>query len=93
MARIIVIGGTGYAGGHIATEAASRGHEVVSVSRNEPGEKAAGVEYVQGSILDLDGIAAQLDGADAVISAVAPRGDTPSCSDGECLVAPAISTM
>lgn len=75
MARIVVIGGTGYAGGHIATEAASRGHEVVSVSRNEPSEKVAGVEYVRGSILDLDGLAAQFDGADAVISAVAPRGD------------------
>ncbi len=75
MARIIVIGGTGYAGGHIAAEAASRGHEVVSVSRKEPTEKVDGVEYVQGSILDLDGLAPQLEGADAVISAVAPRGD------------------
>lgn len=75
MARIVVIGGTGYAGGHIAAEAASRGHEVVSISRSEPAELVDGVEYVQGSILDLDGIAAQFDGADAVVSAVAPRGD------------------
>jgi putative NADH-flavin reductase len=75
MARIIVIGGTGYTGGHIAAEAASRGHEVVSIARKEPVEKAEGVVYVQGSILDLDGIAAQFDGADAVVAAVAPRGD------------------
>jgi len=75
MARIVVIGGTGYAGGHIAAEAAARGHEVVSVSRNEPAEKVDGVDYVQGSILDLDSLEAQFDGADAVISAVAPRGD------------------
>lgn len=75
MARIVVIGGTGYAGGHIAAEAAARGHEVVSVSRNEPVEKVDGVDYVQGSILDLDALEAQFDGADAVVSAVAPRGD------------------
>lgn len=75
MARIVVIGGAGYAGGHIAAEAASRGHEVVSISRSEPAEQVDGVEYVQGSIVDLDGIASHLAGADAVISAVAPRGD------------------
>lgn len=75
MARIVVIGGTGYAGGHIAAEAAARGHEVVSVSRNEPVERVDGVDYVQGSILDLDALEAQFDGADAVVSAVAPRGD------------------
>jgi len=75
MARIVVIGGTGYAGGHIAAEAAARGHEVVSVSRHEPAEKVDGVDYVQGSILDLDGLEAQFDGADAVMVAVAPRGD------------------
>ena len=75
MARIIVLGGTGYAGGHIAAEAASRGHEVVSIARKPPVEKTDGVEYVEGSILDLDGIAAQFEGADAVISTVAPRGD------------------
>src|SRR6185437_10737833 len=75
MARIIVLGGTGYAGGHIAAEAASRGHEVVSIARKPPVEKTDGVEYVEGSILDLDGIAAQLEAADAVISTVAPRGD------------------
>ena len=28
MARITVLGGTGYAGGNIVREAASRGHEV-----------------------------------------------------------------
>jgi putative NADH-flavin reductase len=75
MARIVVIGGTGYAGGHIVAEAAARGHEVVSVSRTEPREKVDGVEYVQGSVLDLDGIAEQLDGADVVVFAVAARGD------------------
>jgi uncharacterized protein YbjT (DUF2867 family) len=33
MARITVLGGSGYAGGAIVAEAAKRGHEVTSVSR------------------------------------------------------------
>jgi len=75
MARIIVIGGTGYAGGHIAAEAASRGHEVVSVSRSEPSEPIEGVEYVRGNVLDAAFLADVTAGADAVVSAISPRGD------------------
>ena len=75
MARIVVIGGTGYAGGHIVAEAAARGHDVVSVSRSEPGEQVDGVRYVQGSVLDLAGIAEQLADAEVVVFAVAARGD------------------
>ncbi|MBS1699743.1 MAG: NAD(P)H-binding protein [Actinobacteria bacterium] len=75
MARIIVIGGTGYAGGHIAAEAASRGHEVVSVSRSVPAEGIAGVDYVQGDVRDAATLAATFAGADVVVSAIAPRGD------------------
>ncbi|WP_308491526.1 NAD(P)-dependent oxidoreductase [Microbacterium terrisoli] len=75
MARIVVIGGTGYAGGSIVAEAVSRGHDVVSVARTAPEAPRDGVTYVQGSILDLDGIADALDGADIVVSAIAPRGD------------------
>lgn len=75
MARIVVIGGTGYAGSNIVAEAAARGHEVVSISRHEPEQKLDGVHYVTGSVLDLDAIAGEFDGATAVVSAVAPRGD------------------
>ena len=75
MARIIVIGGTGYAGGHIAAEAAARGHEVVSVSRKEPESRLAGVDYVQGDVLDPGSLAGTFDGADVVVSAISPRGD------------------
>ncbi|MBN9189424.1 MAG: NAD(P)H-binding protein [Microbacterium sp.] len=75
MARIVVIGGTGYAGGHIVAEAASRGHDVVAVSRTAPEAPVDGVTYVQGSALELDQLSDVLDGADAVVSAVAPRGD------------------
>ncbi|MBD3942816.1 NAD(P)H-binding protein [Microbacterium sp. NEAU-LLC] len=75
MARIVVIGGTGYAGGNIVAEAASRGHDVVSVARKPPQVPVDGVTYVTGSVLDLPSLAPVLDGADVVVSAIAPRGD------------------
>lgn len=75
MARIAVIGGTGYAGGHIVAEAAHRGHTVVSVARKVPTKRIHGVTYVEGSLLDAPGLMAELAGVDAVIVAVAPRGD------------------
>jgi len=75
MARIVVLGGTGYAGRHIVSEAVSRGHEVVSVSRSEPSEPVEGARNVQGSVLDLATLGDVFDGADAVVSALSPRGD------------------
>ncbi|MBW8764399.1 MAG: NAD(P)H-binding protein [Microbacterium sp.] len=75
MTRIVVLGGTGYAGRHIVAEAVSRGHEVVAVSRSLPSDQVIGAEYVQGSALDLTPLADTLTGADAVVSALSPRGD------------------
>jgi len=75
MARIVVIGGTGYAGRHIVQEAASRGHEVVSISRSEPSAPVDGVTNVQGSVTDLDTLGDVFENADAVVSALSPRGD------------------
>lgn len=75
MARIVVIGGTGYAGGHIVAEAVRRGHEVVAFSRSAPDAPLAGAHYVQGSVLDVDAVRALVDGADVVISSLSPRGD------------------
>lgn len=75
MARIVVLGGTGYAGRHIVSEAVSRGHEVVSVSRSEPSSPVDGARNVQGSVLDLASLGDVFDGADAVVSALSPRGD------------------
>jgi hypothetical protein len=75
MARIAVIGGTGYAGRHIVEEAARRGHTVVSVARSVPGERIEGVSYVEGSILDVPGLLEELQGVDVIVSAIAPRGD------------------
>jgi putative NADH-flavin reductase len=75
MARITVLGGTGYAGAAVVAEAATRGHEVTSVSRTEPTTRIEGVNYVIGSVLDGDVLDAVLPGRDVVYSALAPRGD------------------
>lgn len=74
MSRITVIGGTGYAGAAIVSEAVKRGHVVTAVSRNAPLEPVKGVTYIQGSALEADVRARAFDGAYAVISATAPRG-------------------
>lgn len=75
MARIIVLGGTGYAGGHLAAEAAGRGHQVLAVSRSVAEEPVDGVEYRTGDARDEAFLASVLEGADVVVSALAPRGD------------------
>ena len=75
MARITVLGGTGYAGAAIAAEAARRGHEVTAVSRTQPEAPAEGVDYITGSVLDDAVLDTVLAGRDVVISALSPRGD------------------
>ena len=75
MSRITVLGGTGYAGAAIATEAAKRGHEVTAVSRTLPDDPIEGVDYVTGSVLDAALLDAVVPGRDVVISALSPRGD------------------
>ncbi|HVK46105.1 MAG TPA: NAD(P)H-binding protein [Micropruina sp.] len=82
MARITVIGGTGYGGAAVVREAAKRGHTVTSISRTAPAEAVEGVTYVQGSVLDHDVLSAAVAGADVVFEAVAPRGDMTDKVDG-----------
>jgi putative NADH-flavin reductase len=75
MARITVLGGSGYAGAAIVAEAAKRGHDVTAVNRSVVEAPVSGVDYVTGSALDaavLDGVVA---GRDAVVVALSPRGD------------------
>src|SRR5690606_34467929 len=70
--KIVVIGGTGYAGASIVSEAARRGHEVVAVSRSGPAIPLDGVEYIQTDVhADLPDLA----GADVVVVSMSPRGD------------------
>ncbi|MGB3375873.1 MAG: NAD(P)H-binding protein [Microbacterium sp.] len=74
MSRIIVLGGTGYAGSAIVAEAADRGHEVVSYSRSLPESQLPGVTYVRGDVTDTAELAKVVGGSDAVVGALAPRG-------------------
>ena len=75
MARIVVIGGSGYAGRHIVAEAVSRGHSVLAIARRIPSDRQPGAIYIEGSLTDVPDLLAQLQGVDVVVSAVAPRGD------------------
>ena len=70
MARVVIFGGTGYAGGHIACEAASRGHQVISYARNAPEEPLDGVEYRTGSLASPEVLTAAAADADVLIVAV-----------------------
>lgn len=77
-ARILVLGGTGYAGTHLVREAAGRGHAVIAASRTAPESLPEGAEH---RVLDLQGdalaedLAALLDGVDVVVATSSPRGD------------------
>lgn len=74
MSLITVIGGTGYAGSAIVTEAAGRGHQVTALSRSLPGEQIPHVTYLQADASDESALATAFEGADVVVDALAPRG-------------------
>jgi uncharacterized protein len=75
MARITIIGGTGYAGSAIAAEAAARGHQVTAVSRSLPDAPIPDVTHVQGDATDEATLRAPIQDADVVVAALAPRGE------------------
>jgi uncharacterized protein len=75
MARITVLGGTGYGGEAVVREAVRRGHTVTSYSRRPPEEPVDGVTYVTGSLLDPDLLAQSVRDTDVVFEALSPRGD------------------
>jgi putative NADH-flavin reductase len=77
VSTIAIIGGTGYAGGHITAEVLSRGHHVISVSRNTPPDPPAEVEVRTGSIEDETLISKLFVDADVVIIAI------PGAVDGQ----------
>jgi len=74
MSRITVIGGTGYAGSAIVAEAAARGHQVTAFNRSRPDAHIPNVTYVQGDVSDEAALAEVINGADAVVGALSPRG-------------------
>lgn len=75
MSKILVIGGTGYAGTFITTEANRRNHDVVVLSRSKPSDPVEGVEYTQGSADDTGLVVDLLGKSDVVVATASPRGD------------------
>ena len=75
MARITVLGGSGYAGAAVVAEAARRGHDVTAVSRSGADAPVAVVEYVTGSALEASVLDAVTALRDVVVVALSPRGD------------------
>jgi uncharacterized protein len=72
MSTIVVFGGTGYTGGNVVREAASRGHDVIAVSRSKPQDPVSGVRYETGPLEDLAPRVVR--NADVVVAALSPRG-------------------
>ncbi|MGC4175880.1 NAD(P)-dependent oxidoreductase [Demequina sp.] len=75
MSNITVIGGNGYTGAAVVSEAVKRGHSVTVISRSEPSAPTPGVTYVAGSALDSAILDTAFEGADAVVTAVSSRGE------------------
>lgn len=79
MARITVVGGTGYTGSALVRVAHARGHEVTAISRSLPAEAVDGVAYLALDVTDpaaaTAAVSPQGEPADAVVSALAPRAD------------------
>lgn len=75
MTRITILGGTGYAGGGIAREAASRGHDVTVFSRHAPVDPLDGIASVTGSALNPADLERAVVGAEVIVASLAPTGD------------------
>lgn len=79
MAKVVLIGATGFVGSAILNELLERGHEVTAVVRNvEKLPKNALVKPVKEDVGNEDAIAKLLEGKDAVISAYNPGWTNPN---------------
>lgn len=80
MTTVAIWGGTGYAGSAIAGEARKRGLEVIAVSRSEATDPVEGVEYLQGSVAEVELIDELAKKSDVVVVALHATGE-PSLAD------------
>lgn len=79
MAKVVLIGATGFVGSAILNELVERGHEVTVVVRNvEKLPKNALVKPVKEDVGNEDAVAKLLEGKDAVISAYNPGWTNPN---------------
>ncbi|MFF5078314.1 NAD(P)-dependent oxidoreductase [Actinoplanes sp. NPDC000266] len=78
MAKVVVFGITGYAGGHIGAELAARGHQVKGVAR-KISTLPEGIEADAGSIHDAGFVRSVTEGADHIVVALrfGPQADEP----------------
>jgi uncharacterized protein YbjT (DUF2867 family) len=78
--QIAILGATGGIGGHVLDWALQAGHPVHALARDPQAlPPAAGLTVTRGDALDETAVAEVIDGADAVVSALGPRGaKTPS---------------
>jgi putative NADH-flavin reductase len=75
--KLTIFGATGATGTRLAEQAVAAGHEVTAVVR-DPGRLAAAgrerMRIITADVMDPDAIIAAVAGADAVLSAIGPRG-------------------
>jgi dihydroflavonol-4-reductase len=64
--RALVTGASGFIGSHVVAALAAAGHEVRAFDRRAPAELPAGVEAIDGDVLDADSLARSAQGCDAV---------------------------
>ena len=69
--RIVITGGTGFVGGHLATALVDEGHEVVVVARGVDRRHAsasgpAGITFVRTDVTNLGSLATAFRGCQAV---------------------------
>jgi uncharacterized protein YbjT (DUF2867 family) len=73
--QIAILGGTGGIGGHVLSWALDAGHPVRALARRpEALPPRAGLVAVHGDALDVTAVAETIADADAVVSALGPRG-------------------
>jgi len=73
--RLALLGASGRIGQHVLARALESGHQVTALARNPQSlAAAAGLAVVTGDATDAASVARLLKGADAVLSALGPRG-------------------
>jgi putative NADH-flavin reductase len=79
--KLTIFGATGSTGAYLVEQALTAGHDVTAVVRDPARVAAAGhtrLHIITADVMDPDAIAAPVAGADAVLTAVGPRGTGPT---------------
>lgn len=84
--KLTILGATGGTGSYLVSQALAAGHEVTAVVRDPArltGPAHPRLRVVTADVMDPASIAPALEGADAVLSAVGPRGTGPTTVVGD----------